>query len=88
MKKGLSALMLASLLIGSTAFGSGYRIPEQSADSTAKAGAHVASAVGADSVYYNPANMAWAENLWQTEANLTYLHLTSIEYREDRKSVV
>ena len=55
MKKALSALMLASLLIGSTAFGSGYRIPEQSGDSSAKAGAHVASAVGAVSVYYNPA---------------------------------
>ncbi|WP_373498039.1 OmpP1/FadL family transporter [Desulfococcus sp.] len=84
MKKALSALMLASLLIGSTAFASGYRIPEQSADSTAKAGAHVASAVKADSVYYNPANMAWAENLWQGEVDLTYLHLTSIEYRDAR----
>lgn len=84
MKKALFALMLVSLLIGSTAFGSGYRIPEQSADSTAKAGAHVASTLGADSVYYNPANMAWAENRWQAEANLTYLHLTSIEYRDAR----
>ena len=85
-KKTLSALILASLFIGSTVFASGYRIPEQSAESTAKAGAHVASAVHADSVYYNPANMAWAENAWQAEGNLTYLHLTSIEYSDSRST--
>lgn len=86
MKKTLSALILASLFIGSTVFASGYRIPEQSADSTAKAGAHVASTVRADSSYYNPANMAWTDNAWQAEANLTYLHLTSIEYSDSRSS--
>ncbi len=82
--KRWSILILASLLIGSTAFASGYRIPEQSAESTAKAGAHIAGAVRADSTYYNPANMAWAENTWQTEVNLTYLHLTAIEYTDAR----
>lgn len=84
MKKTLSALVLASLFIGSTVFASGYRIPEQSAESTATAGAHVASALGPDSVYYNPANMAWAENAWQGEVDLTYLHLTAIEYTDAR----
>jgi long-chain fatty acid transport protein len=86
MKKTLSALILASLFIVGTVFASGYRIPEQSADSTAKAGAHVAAAIGADSVYYNPANMAWAYNAWQGEVDLTYLHLTSIEYRDSRST--
>ena len=84
MKKSISLLALASILVAGTAYGSGYRIPEQSADSVAKAGAHIASSTGADSSFYNPANMGFAEDAWLTEIDLTYIHLTSIDYTDAR----
>ena len=84
MKKSISLLALASILAASTAYATGYRIPEQSADSVAKAGAHIASATGADSSYYNPANMGFADDAWLTEIDLTYIHLTSIDYTDAR----
>ncbi len=85
MKKTLSLLGLAILVSAGTVQASGYRIPEQSVDATAKAGAHIASADGADSSYYNPANMAWMKTGgWQMEGDLTYIHLASISYSDDR----
>ncbi len=84
MKKSISLLALASILAAGTAYATGYRIPEQSSDSVAKAGAHIASSTGADSSYYNPANMAFADNAWLTEVDLTYIHLTSIDYNDAR----
>ncbi len=87
MKKSISLLALASILAAGTAFASGYRIPEQSSDSVAKAGAHIASSVGADSSYYNPANMSWAADSWLTEIDLTYIGLASIDYTDVRTPV-
>jgi len=84
MKQSISLLALASILAASTAYASGYRIPEQSSDSVAKAGAHIASSTGADSSYYNPANMGFADDAWLTEIDLTYIHLTSIDYTDAR----
>jgi long-chain fatty acid transport protein len=89
MKKTISVVALASLVMAGTAYGSGYRIPEQSADSTAKAGANVASALGADASYFNPANMSWMQNEgWIVEGNLNYIHLTGIEYDDNRSATL
>lgn len=88
MKKTISVVALASILTAGTAFASGYRIPEQSADSTAKAGANVAGALGADAAYFNPANMSWMKNDgWLAEGNASYIHLTPIEYDDNRTSM-
>lgn len=84
MKKSISLLALASILVAGSAFASGYRIPEQSSDSVAKAGAHIASAIGADSSFYNPANMAWAADGWLAEVDLSYIGLASIDYTDAR----
>lgn len=84
MKKKISVLALSSILIAGSAFASGFRIPEQSVDSTAKAGANIASASRADATYYNPANMAWSKDSWQFEADMTYINLTSVSYRDNR----
>ncbi len=84
MKKVISVLALASVFAAGSAFASGYRIPEQSSDSVAKAGAHIANAKGADSSYYNPANMSWAADGWLTELDLNYIHLTTIDYTDSR----
>ena len=59
MKKRISVLALASIFAAGSAMASGWRIPEQSVDSTAKAGANIASSKRGDTAYYNPANMAW-----------------------------
>ncbi len=87
MKKTISALALVSLFAATSAMASGYRIPEQSVDSTAKAGANVASASRADAAYFNPANMSWLADGWQTQVDLTYIHLTAMSYEDYRSSL-
>jgi long-chain fatty acid transport protein len=89
MKKRLSMMVaLASVFAVGSAYASGYRIPEQSADSVAKSGAHIASATGADASYYNPANMSFAEDGWLTEVDFTYIHLTEIDYTDSRSPLM
>lgn len=85
MKKMFAVAALAVLWAAGSALAAGYRVPEQSVDSTAKAGANIASANGADASYFNPANMAWmAADKWQVEGDLTYIHLPSISYDDNR----
>ncbi|WP_419175467.1 OmpP1/FadL family transporter [Desulfosediminicola sp.] len=80
MKKVLSVVALASLFGATSVMASGFRIPEQSVDSTAKAGANIASAKKADTAYFNPAGMNQMEDTWHVEADLSYIHLTSIDF--------
>jgi long-chain fatty acid transport protein len=87
MKKTISILAVASVFAAGSAFASGYRIPEQSMDSTAKAGANIASAQHADASFFNPANMSWLENAWQIEGDLNYIYLSSINYTDSRSSL-
>ncbi len=84
MKKVVVWAAVGNLLIASSVFASGYRIPEQSIDGTAKSGANVASASHADAAYHNPANMSWLEDAAQVELDFTYIHLTSIDYDDHR----
>lgn len=86
MKKRFSVLAMASILVAGSAMASGWRIPEQSVDSTAKSGANVASASHADAAYFNPANMGWLADTWHVEIDGTYIHLTEIEYTDNRSS--
>lgn len=79
MKKTLLIAAALTLAAG-PAFGSGYRIPEQSINSVALSNAYVANTNGADTSYYNPARMSWLDNKWQSEFSLTYINLQSIEY--------
>ncbi len=83
MKKTISVVALASLFAAGSAMATGYRIPEQSVDSTAKVGASIASADSADAAYYNPAGMSDLADTWQVEGTATYLHLTSIDYADN-----
>lgn len=80
MRKIISVVALGSVVAASSVMASAYRIPEQSLDSTAKAGANIASADKADVVYYNPAGMALLEDAWHVEGAATYIHLTSIDF--------
>jgi len=65
---------------------SGYRIPEQSLNSTALSAAYVANANGADASYYNPANMVWNEDGAQMEIDFTYIGLSKIKYTDTLNS--
>lgn len=84
MKKRIAVATLGLLVVAGTAYGSGYRIPEQSVNSTARAGAYVAYTPGADAAFFNPANMSWFEDRAYFEADLTYIGLTSISYSDNR----
>jgi len=86
MNKTLGAVGLLLLATAGSAFASGYRIPEQSVNSTARAGSYVAYTPGADAAYYNPANMSWLEDRWTLEADATWIHLTAIEYNDQLAS--
>ena len=86
MKKTLGAAGLILLAAAGTALASGYRIPEQSVNSTARAGSYVAYTPGADASYYNPANMSWLEDRGYLEVDATWIHLSSIDYTDNRRA--
>ncbi len=77
---------VAALLGLSTAtlFGAGYKIPEQSLNSTALSAAYVANSRGADASYYNPANMAFSPSGSDLEIAFTYINLPEITYTDNR----
>ncbi len=80
MKTILKSLTL-SAVASSVVLAGGYKIPEQSINSMAKAGANVAYTTGADSSYDNPANMSFLdESKSYLEGGLTLVHLPSNIY--------
>jgi len=70
----LSALACSAVMAG------GYKIPEQSLNSMALGAAYVAHTTGADSAYFNPANMAFMEDKQYAEGALTLAHLPENDY--------
>lgn len=79
---------VVSATLASCVFASGYRIPEQSFAATAKSAANIASTNGADSSYYNPANMAFLDDKSYLEFALTYINLPSIQYTDAQSSAL
>ncbi len=58
-----------------------YKIPEQSLDGMALSAAHVAHSTGADSAYYNPANMAFLDDESSyIEGGLSMVYLPGIDF--------
>ena len=83
----MKKVALLSLAATTVIMASGWRIPEQSVNAVALSGAYVANASGADAAYYNPANMAFMDQGSYIEGSLTYIHLSSIDYRGDVESL-
>ena len=83
-RKLIPVVMLTTTLISSSAIASGYRIPEQSLNSTALSSAYVANAFNTDAAYYNPANMSWMGQGYSFEGGFTYIHLPSVTYTDNR----
>lgn len=80
--KKISHVAALVALSAVTLSASGWRIPEQSLNSTALSAAYVAGANGADASYYNPANMAFMEDGASLETALTYINLPKINYTD------
>ncbi len=79
----MKKLLLVSAVAASTLIASGYKIPEQSLNSTALSGAYVSNASTADAAYYNPANMAFMSSDRHLELNAMYIHLNPVEFSGD-----
>ncbi len=75
-----SVLFLAMAAVSSYTMGAAYKIPEQSINSTALAGAYIANARGADASYYNPAAMTFNADGGSLEIDATFIKLSSIEF--------
>jgi len=74
-------MITLSTITSCTLFAGGYKIPEQSLNSMALSAAYVAHTDGADTNYFNPANMSFMEkDLHYIEGGITLAHLPSIDY--------
>ncbi len=87
MKRYLVCAAAALLFVPVSSLASGWRIPEQSVDSIAKAGASIASVTHADAAWLNPAKMSFLEDCWQLEFATTYIYLTPVQYDDGRSPV-
>lgn len=72
--------VLLSVMTSSLLMAAGYKVPEQSINSMALGAAYVAHTQGADTAYFNPANMAFMEDAQFAEVGLTWAHLPRNEY--------
>jgi len=77
----MKKIVTLGLVAGSLLTAGGYKIPEQSLNAVALGAAYVAHTTGADTAYYNPANMAFLGDDRYIEGGLTLAHLPSIRYR-------
>ncbi len=69
-----------SAVTASAVMAAGYKVPEQSLNSMALSAAYVAHTSGADTAYYNPANMAFMDDKQYIEGDLTLAHLPANVY--------
>lgn len=69
-----------TLLSSSILLAGAYKIPEQSLNSMALGAAYVAHTDGADTAYYNPANMAFMGDQQFAEVGVTWAHLPRNEF--------
>ncbi len=76
----LKKIGLLSLAATTALMANGYKVPEQSQKSVALSSAYVANAHGADASYWNPANMVFETGNGSVEADLGYIHLSSVNF--------
>lgn len=71
----MKKIILLSAITSSLVMAGAYKVPEQSVNSMALGAAYVAHTDGADTAYFNPANMAFMSDEQFMEAGLTWAHL-------------
>lgn len=76
------ALLSGILVFISSLHASGFRLTEQSLNGTALNSAYIAGAYGADSTYYNPANMGLGEygDKHELEINASIIYIPAFEF--------
>ncbi|MCF6310308.1 MAG: outer membrane protein transport protein [Sulfurimonas sp.] len=77
----LQKTALLSLVTSSILMAGGYKIPEVSLNAVALSAANVAHSSGADTAYYNPANMVFMKDEQTVETDFTYIGLSDINYQ-------
>jgi len=85
--KSLVKYTILSMAATGALYAGGYKIPETSTNAVALCSATVAHSHGADSAYYNPANMVFMGDKQNAELDLIYVGLDSINYQSDDNSV-
>lgn len=78
--------LVASLLcVGGVLFGGGFKLSEHSLNSIALSSAYVAGANGADSSFYNPANMGFGKfsDKHELEVSTTWIHVPAFDFTTD-----
>jgi long-chain fatty acid transport protein len=74
-------IITISIITSSFIVAGAYKLPEQSINSTALGATYVAHTTGADTAYFNPANMAFLDpNMGFMEAGMTWVHLPSNKF--------
>ena len=71
----MKKIITLSIITSSFALAGAYKLPEQSLNSMGLGASYVANTQGADTAYFNPANMAFMPNSQYMEAGLTWAHL-------------
>ena len=78
----MKKIITLSILTSSLVLAGAYKVPEQSLNSMALGATYVAHTDGADTAYFNPANMAFLSDDQQfMEVGLTWAHLSSNTFR-------
>ncbi|SFV56557.1 Outer membrane protein assembly factor YaeT precursor [hydrothermal vent metagenome] len=77
----MKKIITLSIITSSLVLAGAYKVPEQSLNSMALGATYVAHTTGADTAYFNPANMAFLEDDKQfMEVGLTWAHLPSNKF--------
>ncbi|WP_407925312.1 OmpP1/FadL family transporter [Helicobacter mehlei] len=80
----LRVYLILLALVSGCLRGNGFKISEQSLNGTALGSAYIAGARGADSSYYNPANMGfnndWGENQSEFEVTSTVINIPAFKF--------
>jgi len=76
----MKRLLLLPLAFASSIYAGGYKIPETSLNGVALSAANIAHSHGADTAYYNPANMSFLDKNQAVEADLIYIGLDPVNY--------
>ena len=71
----MKKIILLSIATSSLVMAGAYKVPEQSVNSMALGAAYVAHTDGADTAYYNPANMAFMTQEQFAEVGFSWAHL-------------
>ena len=79
--KNLLKLTTLSLVASTAIYAGGYKIPEVSTNGAALSAANVAHGHGADTAYYNPANMIFMADENNIEADLIYIGLDATHFQ-------